>query len=324
LNAELIKLLEPVSEEEQRILDGNRQIDKELYATGRGFTIDSSKMLEKGHLIDIRTHTRFVAFPAHKHNYIEIMYMCKGETRHIVEGGTEIVLGQGELLFFNQFSTHEILPAGREDLGINFIILPEFFDEVLPMLGKENVLSNFIISTLRQNAESAAYLHFKVAEILPVQNLVENLVWSLKNQQPNYRQINQTTMGLLFMQLINYTDMIDQNQPGQYHNYLAMKTLKYIEENYKTASLTDLAVEMNQSVSNLSKLIRNITGSTFKELLQTKRLNQAVHLLSHTSLPITDIIYMVGYDNTSYFYRIFKEKHGMSPKEFRSMENKDV
>lgn len=324
MNKDLLKLLEPVTEEEQKILAGKRQIEKEIYTTGRGFTVDSRKMLDKGYMIDIRTHTRFVAFPSHKHNYIEIMYMCKGATRHIVNGATEITLAQGELLFFNQFATHEILPAGSGDIGINFIVRPEFFDEVLPMLNKENVLSNFIVSTLRQNKGNAAYIHYKVADVLPIQNLVENLVWSLIYKEPNYRQINQTTMGLLFMQLINYTDKIDQNQPEQYHNFVAMKTLKYIEENYKTASLTELASELNQSISNLSKMIKNSTGSTFKELLQTKRLNQAVHLLSGTTLPITDIIYMVGYDNTSYFHRIFKEKYGMSPKHYRAPEKKDV
>lgn len=317
MNKDLIKLLEPITEEEKKILSGRDEIEKEIYTTGREFTIDSKKMLEKGKLIDIRTHTRFIAFPAHKHNYIEIIYMCSGKTRHIINGNKEITLCQGELLFFNQYSYHEILAAKKEDIGINFIVLPEFFDEVLPMLHKENVLSNFIVNTLRRNTEEATYLHYKVADVLPIQNLIENLVWSLVYRQSNSRQINQTTIGLLFMQLINHTDKIEQSYPEQAPNILAMKTLKYIEENYKSASLTELAEELNQSVSNLSKLIKSSTGNTFKELLQIKRLNQAAHLLATTSLPVTDIIYAVGYDNTSYFHRIFKEKYYVSPKKYR-------
>lgn len=321
MNKDLIKLLEPITEEESKILSGRHEIEKEIYTTGKEFTIDSKKMLEKGKLIDIRTHTRFISFPAHKHNYIEIIYMCTGETTHIIGGNKKTTLRQGELLFFNQHSYHEILPAGKNDIGINFIVLPEFFDEVLPMLNKENVLSDFIVSTLRKNADDAAYLHYKVADVLPIQNLIENLVWSLLNKQPNSGQINQTTIGLLFMQLINYTDKLDQSYPEQIPNILAMKTLKYIEENYKNASLTELAKELNQSVSNLSKLIKNSTGSTFKELLKVKRLNQATHLLAATTLPVTSIIYSVGYDNTSYFHRIFREKHHMSPKVYRDLHS---
>ncbi|KAB1439438.1 AraC family transcriptional regulator [Candidatus Galacturonibacter soehngenii] len=317
MNTELMDRLKPVTEEEKRILIGDKKINKEIYTTSNEFTIDSNKMLEKGRLIDIRTHTRFIDFPAHKHNYIEIMYMCTGKTTHIINGDTKVVLEKGNLLFLNQFSYHEILPAGMEDIGINFIILPEFFDEVLPMLHKDNALSNFLVDTLRQNTTQASYLHYKVCDIIPIQNLIENLVWDLINKQHNHRQIDQTTMGLLFMQLVNQTERIEYDKQNQSYNTVAIKVLKYIEENYKTANLTTLAKSMNQSISSLSKMIKSSTGSTFKELLQNKRLNQSAHLLSATKLPITDIIYMVGYDNTSYFHRIFKERYGLSPKQYR-------
>lgn len=313
----LIKRLKPITEEEQRILTGDRHIQKEIYTTGREFTVDSAKMLEKGRLIDIRTHTRFIAFPSHKHNYIEIMYMCAGQTSHIINGSTKVTLKEGDLLFMNQFSAHEILAAKEEDIGINFIILPEFFDEVLPMLTKGNVLSNFLVSTLRRNTNTAGYLHYRVAQVLPIQNLIENLVWSLLNHQPNYRQINQTTMGLLFMQLVNATDCIEAGNQEQHQDLFIMQVLKYIEENYKAATLSKIAGDMNQSVSNMSKQIKHATGRTFKELLQEKRLSQAEHLIRDTTIPITDIIYLVGYDNTSYFHRIFKENYHMSPKCYR-------
>ena len=324
MNAELLKCLKPVTEEEQRILIGDKQINRGIYTTSSEFTIDSNKMLNKGSLIDIRTHTRFIGFPAHKHNYIEIMYMCTGKTTHIINGNTRVILEKGNLLFLNQFSYHEILPAKMNDIGINFIILPEFFDEVLPMLNKENALSDFLVNTLRQNTKRASYLHYKVADIIPIQNLVENLVWDLLNKQHNHRQIDQTTMGLLFMQLVNQTERIEHDEQNLMYHTVAIKVLKYIEESYKIANLTELANQLNHSVSSLSKMIKSSTGSTFKELLQNKRLNQATHLLTATKLPITDIIYMVGYDNTSYFHRIFKKKYNVSPIQSRDMENKDV
>ena len=315
----LIERLRPITPEEKMILSGRSSIDKDIYTTSKEFTIDSTKMIEKGRLIDIRTHTRFVPFPTHKHNYIEIIYMCSGKTEHVINGTTKVLLEEGDLLFMNQCSYHEVMAASEEDIGINFFILPEFFDAVLPMLNQENSLSSFIISTLKKNTGTAGYLHYRVAEVLPVQNLVENLVWSLLNRQVNARQINQTTMGLLFMQLVNETDRIESGNPEQYKDVFVMQILKYIEENYKTAVLADLAESMNQSVSNMSKMIKRHTGKTFKELLQEKRIQQAEYLLRKTRLAITDIIFQVGYDNTSYFYRIFKETYGMSPKRYRDI-----
>ena len=124
-------------------------------------------MLDKGSLINIRTHTRFVAFPKHRHDYIEIIYMCSGSTTHVINSDTKIVLEQGNLLFLNQFSYHEILPAGEDDIAVNFIVRPEFFDVAFDMMEEENVLRKFIVSTLCNNTDEAAYLHFNVSDILP-------------------------------------------------------------------------------------------------------------------------------------------------------------
>ena len=56
-----------------------------------------------------------------------------------------------------------------------------------------------------------------------------------------------------------------------------------------------------------------INGSPIEE----KRMQQAVYLLINSRIAVSDIIEAVGYDNTSYFYRKFKERYGISPKEYR-------
>ena len=68
----------------------------------------------------------------------------------------------------------------------------------------------------------------------------------------------------------------------------------------------------------ISKLIKRHAGHTFKNLLQIKRLNQAAFLLTTTRLPVENIIMLAGYDNTSYFHRIFKEHFHMTPKAYRT------
>ena len=93
----LLDHLRIITEEEQRILDGVAEVDKDLYTSGKDFTVDSSKMLNEGKLIAVRTHTRFVHFPAHRHNFIEVLYVCQGQLTNII-GGKEVVIRQGELL----------------------------------------------------------------------------------------------------------------------------------------------------------------------------------------------------------------------------------
>lgn len=312
----LLDHLRVVTEEEQRILDGVAEVDKDLYTSGKDFTVDSAKMLSEGKLIAVRTHTRFVHFPSHRHNYIEVLYVCQGQLTNII-GGKEVVIHAGELLFLNQYTRHEILPAGEEDIAINFMILPEFFDVAYTMAGNNNVLADFLVNVLRQDEERGEYLHFKVAEVLQIQNLLENIIYSLVNGEENRERINQTTMGLIFMYLVESVQYVEMRLPNQYENMISMTTLDYIEQKYRTATLTELCTRLHLPMHVLSKMIKKSTGFNFKELLQRKRLNKAVELMCETDLPISDIIAAVGYENNSYFHRVFKEHYHMTPRVFR-------
>ena len=296
-------------------------MDQGLYTSGKDFTVDSAKMLEEGKLIAVRTHTRFVHFPSHRHNFIEVLYVCEGSLINII-GGKQVVIEAGELLFLNQFTRHEILPAGKNDIAINFMILPEFFDVAYTMAGSNNVLADFLVNVLRQNEEKGEYLHFRVAEVLQIQNLLENMIYSLVTGRGDQNRINQTTMGLIFLYLLDSVQYAEMRVPNQYENMISMTTLDYIEQNYKTATLTELCVRLHLPMHVLSKMIKKNTGFNFKELLQRKRLNKAVELMCETDLPISDIIAAVGYENGSYFHRVFREKYHVTPRAFREINRK--
>lgn len=316
MNQELLKELKKITPEEQALLNGQKGINPSLYNLEHSMTIDNKKLLEHGKLLQIRPHTRFVHFPKHNHNYVEMIYMCSGSTRHLING-SEVLLCTGELLFLSQTATQEIFPAGYDDIAVNFIILPEFFGQPLDMIGTEdNMLRTFIIECLKNGSQNVHYLHFKAADILPIQNLVENLIWTLHNKQPNKRSSNQVTMGLLFLQLMNYIDKAEIGQEN-YEQELLLTVFQYIEEHYSEGELSELAQELGYDLYRLSRIIKRHTGKNYKDLLQEKRLNQAAYLLQNTSLSVTDIGLHVGYHNFSYFYKIFKARFGMSPRSYR-------
>ena len=312
IRKEILDKLIPITEEESEILHG-KGVDKSIYTTTGGNVIRSKKLLVDGKLIRVRKHTRFVHFPRHTHDYIEAVYMCVGKTTHIING-KRIELCEGELLLLGQNATQEILPANENDIAVNFIIQPAFFDKTLEMLGAEETpIKNSLISSLF-DSEYQGYLHFKDANVLPVQNIIENLIWTLISDTPNKRNINQMTMGLLFMQLLNHTDKLS-------HESLEDKAIvdifRYIEENYKDGSLTDAAKLLHYDFYWLSHEIKNRTGKTYTEHLQEKRLSQAAFLLKNTSLSVEEIALAVGYENKSYFHRIFNAKYGTSPKKYK-------
>lgn len=77
--------------------------------------------------------------------------------------------------------------------------------------------------------------------------------------------------------------------------------LEYINSDCKNANLTKIAADTHQSVTVLSKLIKQKTGANFQDLLQQRRFQAAVKLLEETDLSIEDISLDVGYENQSYF-----------------------
>ena len=168
MREDLMQELRRITEEEEQLLAGG-QVDRSLYTTGSAFLIDSDKLLAKGKLITVRPHTRFAAFPLHTHNYVEIMYMCSGQTVHHVEGRPPLTLRKGELLFLNQQASHSVERAGEEDVGVNFIVLPQFFDYALNLIGTDNVLGRFVLSGLKQSGGEMSCLHFRVAGPPPAQ-----------------------------------------------------------------------------------------------------------------------------------------------------------
>lgn len=320
MNAELLARLRQITEEEKAILAGADTVDRGRYTSRKDFVIDSAKLLEKGKLVEIRPHTRFVHFPRHRHNYVELIYMCSGTTTHIINGADTVTLETGDLLFLNQAVYHEILPAARDDVAVNFIILPQFFDRSFAMLEQENVLRDFLVSTLSGESAFAGWLHIRAHDILPVHNLLENMIWTLLEDKRGVNVLNETTMGLLLLNLSQFAEDINRSGPDHRDENTVFSVLRYIEAHYKDGTLADIAARLHQPPYAVSRLLSCHTGQNFRQLLQQRKLQQAAYLLSHTPLPVEAILENIGYENSSYFYRRFRERYGCSPADYRRQQ----
>ena len=312
INSELLKMLKLTTDEEREILEG-KDIDRNIYMSGSDNIVTRRKLIDKGRLISVRPHTRFVSFPEHTHDYIEIVYMCSGNTTHIING-REINLAAGELLFLSRHAKHKIMRAEEQDIAVNFIVMPEFFENALSVIGSEETPLKKFISDSLTGSGGPDYLHFKVSEVMPVQNLVENLIWTLLHDVGYKRSIYKATMELLFLHLLGDADYLvyDTSEDGA-----VLQVLRYIEDNYRNGSLSEAAEILHYDLYWLSREIKRKTGRNYTDFVQDKRLSQAVFYLTNTNMKISDIAIAVGYDNTSYFHRLFSARYGVSPKKYR-------
>ena len=121
-------------------------------------------------------------------------------------------------------------------------------------------------------------------------------------------------MALLFLQLMGHTDtLVTEGQDDA----AIFKVLRYVESNYTDGSLAELAELLHYDLSWLSREIKRKTGKTYTQLVQEKRLAQAAFLLKNTDRNVSDISVAVGYENISYFHKIFAAEYGKSPKYYR-------
>lgn len=96
--------------------------------------------------------------------------------------------------------------------------------------------------------------------------------------------------------------------------------MNYIQVNSLTVDMDELANHFHLSKPYLSKYIRDKSGSTFGEILQSVRMKKARSLIKGTGQSIERIAEQVGYQNVEHFNRLFKKKYGMTPVQFRNQK----
>ncbi|MHC5083027.1 MAG: helix-turn-helix domain-containing protein [Planctomycetota bacterium] len=98
--------------------------------------------------------------------------------------------------------------------------------------------------------------------------------------------------------------------------------IEYMQFNYyQPITLADIAKISHLSVSRMAHLFRKQMGITVIDYLTNIRINHAKRMLLTTEENCTRICYEVGYNNQSYFTRVFKQIVGMTPRQFR-VQNK--
>jgi AraC-like DNA-binding protein len=118
------------------------------------------------------------------------------------------------------------------------------------------------------------------------------------------------------MQVLSNVSAIENKL--NYNSRRIEKVFEFMRNNYaQTLTLADVAKIANMPDVSFSRFIKKRTGRTFIESLNEIRLGHASRLLIDTTQTIAEIAYKCGFNNLSYFNRIFKKKNSCTPKDFR-------
>lgn len=106
---------------------------------------------------------------------------------------------------------------------------------------------------------------------------------------------------------------------GEKHAHIIRKTITYLRlHSSEKIRLDEIAKKMFLSSVYFSRIFKKETGITFTECLNSLRIEKSRELICTDSYRLTDISLMVGFEDQSYFTKVFKRVTGMSPMQYKS------
>lgn len=112
-------------------------------------------------------------------------------------------------------------------------------------------------------------------------------------------------------------------KPETHREKTVRKAIEYLQVNYpEKISQTELATSLGMSSAYFSMAFHQITGTSFSEYLLKIRIMSAVKLLGQHNVPVSSVCFEVGFNDHSYFSRVFKRMVGLSPSEYKKSKKK--
>ncbi len=170
------------------------------------------------------------------------------------------------------------------------------------------------------------YPHIKIIFI----SAFRNFDYALSAIQ--YGVVGYITKPILYNKLIESIDLLlkktldntsDINTPSQSNTKETLsavsKAVEYIENNYhKQISLSTAANTLNFNASYLSRIFKDKKNQSFSTYLNNYRIEKACELIKKQNLKVSAISSMVGFNESEYFYKIFKRHTGLTPLEYKN------
>lgn len=171
--------------------------------------------------------------------------------------------------------------------------------------------------------ETNEALHMSEVERSLIEGLMENM------QNEYNRNIDEHSQDIIVSQLdllLNYSERFYTRQFRTRNSvesdvlirFQSILHKHFDKDNDKLIAANDIASELAMSTHYLSDLLRNLTGLNTQQHIHAYLIERAKTLLLTTDLSINEIAFSLGFDYPQYFSRLFKNKTGQAPIEFRN------
>lgn len=255
----------------------------------------------------------------HKHEFIELVYIASGKSTHYIDSKAYEAC-QGDMVFINYNQTH--LFCVTEDIEYyNLFVKPEYISE---KLGETetiyDVFSYFIMGDyFNASSINEPFVHFSAKHKVEMDRLVTAMHEEVQKREAGFELALDGYMKLIFSRIIR---SLRQNEQNQIRNTIIPELIEYIDRNYtQSLTLPEIASKCFYNGAYLGRIFKTEFDISLKDYITNKRIEYACTLLETTEHTIEDIALQVGYSEKKQFYRVFKEKTGYTPGQYREQNN---
>ena len=249
--------------------------------------------------------------PFFHRNTLEIVFVMKGELT-IETDNEELVLKEGEFTSINAGISHIL--RGSKETYINSLYLNlNYYEKQYPYIHGHSFYCLY-----HEDGTDDFELYYLIRNFFIRLMIIEYL--DVEEQFEMGKKICDTLMNVLIYHIfdaqftknkISVLKLADKERLFSMTQYLAEHF------NQQGLTLADLAANENLSTTRLSHFWKSITNISFIETIGMYRYNEAKRLLMSSDRSVSEISDVCGYSDEKYLYKVFKQKHDMTPKEFR-------
>ncbi len=250
----------------------------------------------------------------HRQDFFFFNFAYQGDYGAVAgEKREEIVLRENECCIGQPYAGYAIQDRTEKEKTIIGILIrsKDFFDHFFHVLAQDKDLFSFFLHP-KQNAYANSFLHLKTGQPEKVRALLELMVTEYAFPNENTQAVlKHLTLALLLLLAGDFRKAAEEEEKN---TNLLSQIVRYVEGHADRVRLSDLSEKFGLHPNYISALISEKLGKTFAELRTEVRMEKAERLLSGTSMPVEEVALMLGYPQTSNFYRAFRKHFGRSPR----------
>ena len=251
--------------------------------------------------------------PLHWHRNIEIMQMLHG-TAVITIGNETFSAVEGDIFCINQEELHRIVSEDNQ-LVYRTVIFPlqalTFSESDAAQTYLEQIAQGVLRFPVQVTNETEKYFLRETLYQIQIATEQKSVGYEL--------MVKAQLLQIIAQMLCQHQIVSVQHSPSEKSKRLK-EMLHFIQRHYAAPlTITVMAEQFHMSEKYFSRYFRIATGQNFTAYLNAVRIEKAQALILETDETVLEIAFSCGYENVSYFNRVFRRQTGYSPLQYRSI-----